>query len=542
MATATLDTSLDEKVDVGKFSVYSDARADAEDYINNCGYRIDPCCIVPDGTVTGAAADIYRPDFNIGNQRYFRFERRDGVSVFQIMWRVNKRYHPANAVIQTIDTSGNNNLWTGWSDWITENGTKDDPGEEIADVNINYSEDIAVWQHKFEHTYLEATTEYDCYNYQIRVRVYNAKENKCSNWSISSLSLLPVPSITGLSVTELSSTSWLVTAQTNYPRAVYVDLRNAMYYDSFTKTLKFLRNITPVSKEFKPIDKKETTTDSIAFIIPNSCIRNDKNGKPSAYFTVGSLASAEDRSIARWFSAGQPAQDENFYAKFQAGEHVEPELPEPVFTYDASSQHLTFYTASSGDNYNDVQVSVLWTGTDSTTHTEILETEYNEDLGKWVSVCNCPPLDIDLTIRVSVIGDDWAAHEIHLTIPSNGLLCFDGDLGSVRLKYNQSISTGDTIAGETIECVGREFPISRYGGVLNREIKLEATMLNSDILGGDGWKSNVEPLSGQADWILRIPGGEKYRVMVTSLDRNTENPTNNKLLSVSISCKVVGYE
>ena len=530
---ATLDSSLSNKVDNGRFRVFSDARV--ADSLTNCNYYINARCIVPDGTVTGAAADIYRPNFNIGNQRYFAFDRYDGVSKFQIMYRVNKRYHPANAIIQTIDTSGNNNLWTGWSDWVTEKGTKDDPAEEVATVKINTSEDIVVWQHEFNHTYLEATTEYDCYNYEIRVRAYNDKLNTCGAWSVYAASLLPVPSITGMTVEQSpSGKSWIVTAQTNYPRWVRVRLRGASYYNSKTKELSWLSDSTCIDGQFKP--------DTIIFSVPNGYVRKNKDGKDCAYFRVHSIASAEDDAISRWFSAGQPATADNYYAKFQAGEHVEPELPKPVFTYDASSQHLTFYTASSGDNYNDVQVCVLWTGSDNLTHTEILETTYNEDLEKWVSVCNCPPLDIDLTIRVSVIGDDWAAHEIHLTIPSNGLLCFDGDLGNVRLKYNQSISTGDTIAGETIECVGREFPISRYGGVLSREIKLEATMLNSDILGGDGWKSNVEPLSGQADWILRIPGGEKYRVMVTSLDRNTENPTNNKLLSVSISCKVVGYE
>ena len=83
--------------------------------------------------------------------------------------------------------------------------------------------------------------------------------------------------------------------------------------------------------------------------------------------------------------------------------------------------------------------------------------------------------------------------------------------------------------------------MSRYGGSAKRELRVDAECLNpAEVnIGGDRWKKNLEILSKPVDWWVRIPGGERHRVMIKSVDRNTAYPTNGKVLSVSVSCEVV---
>ena len=482
--------------------------------------------VYPDSS---CSIDIIRSDFKIPNTFYFTFYRSEGLKQFQIMYRYKKRYAPANAAVSTLDTSGAD-VWTDWSTWETETGTQDDPGEEVASINI--TGDLVVWKKELAHTYSEIN-DFDKVIYQFRARAYNSALNECGQWYVCDLAVTYPPAITGYSCTHeiIGGTEGMrVGIRTNYQRPVKLTLKKSSY--------------DPTNEYIVRETSSTPDIDLISFTLPSIYINST-----SADFLYSVLADANDANCCRWCATITPSyKNRRYWYSFVFSEsHVEPTLPEPKVEYDASNQQITFYVKSSNTSpttYDTVQGSIQWEDA-NTNKASILELDFSYDktTSKWSATALKPPLDLPLTLKLAVITDDYMTRQYtNIIVPSNGLLCFDGDLGSVRLKYNQSISTGDTIAGETIECVGREFPISRYGGVLSREIKLEATMLNSDILGGDGWKSNVEPLSGQADWILRIPGGEKYRVMITSLDRNTENPTNNKLLSVSISCKVVGYE
>ena len=480
--------------------------------------------------------DIVKSNFGIPNTFYFRFSRNGNLSQFQIMYRYRKRYSPSAA--WAIDDSGGN-VWTDWTDWTTEKGTVDDPGEEVATVNFSVdaaagesgTKGTATWQKAFSHKYSEID-EYDRVVYQFRVRVYNSVANTCGKWWQCELPVNFVPAITGLTVTKRADGGFGVSVQTNYQRRVRAYLAGSVYYQgSYTRTI-----TTDV------IAAATADPDALAFTIPAKHIKNGVAYIRDSYITP------EDVYCERGLSCTwQPAVNE-WSGYFTPQSRVEPTLPEPTITTDTASRNLQVYVVSSGDNYTDVQGSAGWTDLSGEERDEPLSFAYDSSTKRWVANYWLPPLDTPMDVRVAIVGDDWKAYKVEgVTVPSDGCICFDRTLAhdrarTVRLKYNQSVTLSDEVAGETVECVGREFPVSRYGGVKTRTIKLDASYIHTDFLGGNGWKNSVECLTQANDWVLRIPGGEVYRVMVSSLDRSTEAPTNGKLMDVSITCEVVGYD
>lgn len=490
----------------------------------------------PTGAVypdSSSSVDIVKSNFGISNTFYLRFIRNGKLTCFQIMYRYRKRYAPSAAA--AIDSSGSD-VWTDWTDWATEKGTTGDPGEEIATTKLNNNATIGytTWQKALAHTYKEGD-EYDRVTYQFRVRVYNSVANTCGAWTTFTLDVRWVPAITGLTVAKRSDGGFNVAVQTNAQRNIRAYVSCPQYYKSGDGYLTISSAVAA---------SKTATPDGLSFVIPVSCVKSNK-----AYFRFSQIGLAESfDTTARFLGTAAPSWG-NPPCAYTPQTHVEPTLPAPTITTDTSGQSLTVDVVSSGDNYTDVQGSAQWTDMAGTERTQALEFSYSSTAKKWTASFTRPPLDVEMTLRIAVVGDDWALHTAKATVASDGLVCFDsptssGNAGAVRLKYNQSISTGDEIAGETVECVGRDFPISRYGGPLKRTVKLDAQMLNPDSphIGGDGWKNSVEPLTQPNDWVLRIPGGEVYRVLVSSLDRNTASPTNTKVLEVSATCEVLGYD
>lgn len=483
--------------------------------------------------------DIVKPNFGISNTFYLRFERNGNISQFQIMYRYRKRYTPSAAA--ALDSSGSD-VWTDWSEWATEKGTQADPGEEVATVKFGSALTgtgamSTTWQKALAHTYSEGDT-YDCVAYQFRVRVYNAVQNTCGAWTVFSLNVRWVPAITGLTVTKRSDGGFNVAVQTNAQRNVRANVYSAQYYDAADGGR--YRSIWGVGT----VVNKQALPDGMAFTIPAAAVKNNK-----AYFERSWIGLAESYDTTARFLSCQVPSWNNPPCVFIPQTHTEPTLPAPVITTDTDGQSLQVCVKSSGENYTDVQGSAQWTDLRGVQRTEELAFTWDSTAGKWTANEWLPPLDVEMKLHIAVVGDDWALHTKTVTIPSDGLICFDRTLTqdrsqTVRLKYNQSVSTGDEVAGETVECVGRDFPISRYGGPLSRTIKIDASYLNParQNVGGDGWKNSIECLTQPNDWVLRIPGGEVYRVMVSSLDRNTDSPTNTKVLDVSLTCKVVGYD
>ena len=494
----------------------------------------------PTGAVypdTSSSVDIIKPNFGIPNTFYLRFIRNGNLTKFQIMYRYRKRYAPSAAA--ALDSSGSD-VWTDWTDWATEKGTTGDPGEEVATTKLNNNAAIGVtvWQKALAHTYKEGD-EFDRVTYQFRVRVYNPTANTCGAWTSWTFDVRWVPAITGIAVKKRAAGGYDVSVQTNAQRDVYANVAVSQYpvveYSGVTN-YHALNSATVVNKAATP--------DGLSFVIPPAHIKNDK-----AYFRFSQIGLNESfGTTARFLGTAAPSWGRPPCA-YTPQDRTEPTLPTPTITADTSARRLQVYVVSSGDNYTDVQGSAQWTDLAGTERTQALDFSYNSTTKKWTATFPRPPLDVEMQLRIAVVGDDWALHTATATVPSEGLVCFDSptsqtSAGAVRLKYNQSIATGDEIAGETVECVGREFPISRYGGPLKRTIKLDAQMLNPDEpnVGGDGWKNSVECLTQPTDWILRIPGGEVYRVLVSSLDRNTATPTNTKVMDVSITCEVLGYD
>lgn len=528
---ARLDNSLGSPGDAGELVRRTDGKNPSYNVLAD--YAANPGTVYPDSS---SSVDIVKPNFGIPNTFYFAFIRNGSLSKFQIMYRVRKRYTPSAA--WAIDDSGGN-VWTDWTDWTTEKGTVDDPGEEVATTKIvakSSAASYALWTKAFAHKYSEVD-EYDRIVYQFRVRAYNSVANTCGKWWQCELPVTYAPAITGLAVQWRSDGGFDVAVQTNSQRNVRARVDTSFMYDTSYPVgwrWRALRNQT--------VCDKTAGADSMAFTIPAADVRSNR-----ALYLTSRLALAEDTSVFRPLSCSADYADGR-YSVFTPQDRTEPTLPEPTITTDTTGQNLQVYVASSGDNYTDVQGSAGWTDLAGEERDVPLSFSYDSSAKRWVANYWLPPMDVKMDIRVAVVGDDWKAYKLTgVVVPSNGYIRFSRTLAhdrsqSVFLKYNQSVTLSDEIAGETVECVGREFPVSRYGGVKTRTIKLDASYIHPDYLGGNGWKNSVECLTQANDWVLRIPGGEVYRVMVSSLDRSTEAPTNGKLMDVSITCEVVGYD
>ena len=507
-------------------------------YLPNSGnYVISENAIYPDSS---CEVDYIKKDFGLNNVFYFRFQPNTSYKTFQIQYRLKKRYSPSNAVAQRLDTSGAE-VWTDWSEWTNEDGSTGDIADAASNVKVetpSYVPSYATWQLTFEHPYSGITT-FDKFLYQFRVRVYNAAANTCGTWTVCDVALNYVPAITGYEVKQVGSSMWRVAFNTNWQR----DNLRIQVSNSCTSNGKVS------GKTYSPIilykglpDSKTTTIGDFWFYLSGSIV---SNGILTTYFNNSELYAYEDgKRYHRWLGT-EPPSTTGVHGIFTRGTHTEAAIADPKLSYDSLNQQLTCIVTSTGAAYDDVNCSIVWT---SPTKKECIE-EYtmavNSAKTQWTFTVENPPLDTNMAVRITPIVDgDWKAWEYkNIVVPSNGLVCFNNSFqGSACLKYNQSITLNDEIAGETIDVVGRDYPISRYGGSQSKTLKIDAQMLNSSLTGGDGWKGDLEKLTSQCDWILRIPGGEKYRVFIESLDRSTSSPTNSKLLDISISCKVIGDE
>lgn len=492
-------------------------------------------CIYPDGG--SGTTDIICSNFGIGNTFFFSFNVEKKGLVFQAQYRMRKRYSPSNAAALLIDNSGSE-VWTDWSEWTNEDDSTGEIPDEASDVGIYEREGAqgyrATWNKSFAHTYSELT-DFDKYHYEFRVRLYNSAANECGQWTVCALPMCFAPAITGYSITKLSDGAWQCVINTNWQRSVYALMRTPC-------------NKTGASLVQSAIGLAPSNGDGeLRFQIPANFInaRIDNN----VYFRESKLYITEDGiQFGRWLSIEIPPYA-GYQGVFYPKARTEPSLPKPTTTYNPYNQKFTWYVESSDKSttvYDDVQVSITWIDNNNDKRTELYEMQYDASSKKWYTTVKNPPLDVNFTVTTVVVANgEWKAYvyDYEIKVPSDGLICFDNDQNkSVRLKYNQSVTVNDEIAGEVVDVVGRNYPVSRYGGTQAKTVKIEAQMLNSNLAGGDGWKADLSILTTQCDWVLRIPGGEKYRVFIESLDRETENPTNLKILGVSISCKVVGDE
>ena len=495
-------------------------------------YVITQNTIYPDSS---SSVDVIKSDFGLENTFYFSFLPSQTYKTFQLQYRFKKRYSPSNAQTQQFDTSGAE-VWTDWSEWTNEDGSTGDIADAASNVvlsEINGS-NSATWQKAFNHLY-SAISSYDKFLYQFRVRVYNAAANTCGAWTVCDAPLCYAPAITGYSVERISNTSgWIAKFQTNWQRNnLQIEIKNPCTSIGRDST----RKCPPITT----IDKY-TDTGDIQFQLPARVVV----GQEEVYFRDSCLSIYEDGKVySRYLGTSTPPHI-GVRGHFKCKEHVNPEtIAIPTISYDTGNQQLYCEVTSTGAAYDDVNCAIEWTSPAGVKRIEEYTMAANDDKTKWTFTIEQPPLDIGMRIYATVIksGDWLRTMSGAVVVPSDGLVCFDSSLqGSTRLKYNQSITLNDEIAGETIDVVGRDYPVSRYGGVQSKTLKIDAQMLNSSLTGGDGWKGDLEKLTSQCDWILRIPGGEKYRVFIESLDRSTSSPTNSKLLDVSMSCKVIGDE
>ena len=503
-------------------------------------YDASSGCIYPDGG--SGTTDSICPNFNKSNTFFFSFDVEKDTYVFQAQYRVRKRYSPSNATALLIDNSGSE-VWTDWSEWTNEDDSTGEIPDKASDVVTYWRNEYypriarATWNKPFVHTYSELT-DFDKYHYEFRIRLYNSAANECGNWTTCGLTMCFAPAITGYNITKLSTGAWQCVINTNWQRTVYyqvneiVDPSTGLVYQTMMGTVAYVSG--------------SSSSGEVTFTLPANFTNKQINNK--LYFRHADLYVLEDgKKFERWLSLEIPSTtyDGVFYPKTR----VEPSLPEPRSTYDSQNQKLVWYTESTNKSttvYDDVHLSLTWTDHNNSKRTELYDMQYDSSAKKWYTTIENPPFDIDFEVIVVVVANgEWQGYRYNnsINVPSNGLICFNSEqVGSTRLKYNQSITLNDEIAGETIDVVGRDYPISRYGGSQSKTLKIDAQMLNSSLTGGDGWKGDLAKLTSQCDWVLRIPGGEKYRVFIESLDRSTSSPTNSKLLDVSISCKVIGDE
>lgn len=148
----------------------------------------------------------------------FHFRWKSAASAWQVQWRTRKRLNP-NSLLPTTDysvlTLEGTDWWTEWTDWqgadITGETVTPCTKATIAGTPGGYTDDAVTIPYDF--------TQYDLWQFAVRVRAVDTNARKCSNWGESDvLSAGFCPRFLDMSAEPIPGEGWRVSVDTNWHR------------------------------------------------------------------------------------------------------------------------------------------------------------------------------------------------------------------------------------------------------------------------------------------------------------------------------------
>lgn len=202
-----------------------------------------------------------------------------------------------------------------------------------------------------------------------------------------------------------------------------------------------------------------------------------------------------------------------------------PDVDEPTVTATSTGDGDLLVSVTGG-TWDNVLVSCAWT--DARGVISSASVGMSDDGAAWNGVLVAPPFDVPVTITAAgVAGAKFATDSATATVPSEGAVelrhLSTGEAVRIKYDHRDTVQRRFTPEVETYKPAGATRPKSRYGEGGAMSLGISGTTPEVGATGGylteQGLAAWVQAES-PGDWLLRIPGGERYSVALTSFAIN----------------------
>lgn len=212
-------------------------------------------------------------------------------------------------------------------------------------------------------------------------------------------------------------------------------------------------------------------------------------------------------------------------------EEVETDMVDPLIELEFVDGDL--HIEIPDNSFTRIYASLTWTDPQGGAHT--LSREMEIDDSTWSAVFEYPPFDVLLTATLRVErGGSFERHTATITQPNDGKWWFSHMGEHVTMEFNVPPQELYSPKGEYVEVAGRPNPVARYGVGGKRDITLQGTLVNPDIIPGT-WRPEFSKLEANHNWTFRSPKGDWRQVMVTGTSLVYDKGQFDRLAKASVT-------
>lgn len=443
-------------------------------------------------------------------------------STYQVQYRERRRYSPSGYTSAGVAPA---NQWEAWGDW-------QDPDSSVANDTaspVSISGRVVTYQgHSWAYSY--DTSAYDMYSVQVRVRVFDEPSLTASQWAYASLdavirpwaTLTALPNSEGGYTVTVALTNWqrggnrLVIDGTRY----CMDNARGQNLGPWWNNTPFWAGVTaPMGATGGTVDVPAAAMSEGRIYATNiSVITGDGGHSVLDGTNMYAYDCAADSNAGSPF---HPAGSRVYMVP--VGEHEDPAgitAPTVTATPDDAGNLAVRITGGEWDG-----CSVWYTWTDARGvrgHGQATTAKTSARI--WGAQIIAPPFDVPITINASVTKNgQWVARSTTATVPSNGVVELRRtDTGeSLQIRYNarDTVQRKFDLDAETVKPAGAARPKSRYGTGGEMGLSVSGLVPGTGVTGGmltEAALSEFVQLESAGDWLLRLPGGERYTVALMS--------------------------
>lgn len=437
---------------------------------------------------------------------------------FQVQTRTRSRYSLAAAASGRL---GAGEVWTDWSAW-DDSSADDDVKSETAKSGNK----IMYMGRSFTYAYEWAT--YDAHEVQVRARVFDEPSNTCGDWAYQTLRAVYRPVAESWAEYRPDGTL-AVYARSNWSRgASALTLSGPRYCmdDVHGRSLGPHWNLTPKwAGATAQVPAGET---EVSFTAPGVA---DQDGhiyvetlqlvtRDGAFADFSGNLYAFDCEAEKYDAATAPALARVYDIPITAHEDA-PGIDAPTVTATVTDDG-DLAVSVTGGTWDSAAAWAHWTDARGVPSRVLVPLGLSG--GAWRGWVEAPPYDVNVTITAAVVsGALWRTASASVRVPSHGVIglrsAATGENVYIRYNAGPGVRRRFSQNVETFKPAGATRPRSRYG--VGGEFSLQVEGLTPAPGATGGYLEEAGPsvwaqLEAPGDWLLRLPGGERYTVALTS--------------------------
>jgi hypothetical protein len=453
----------------------------------------------------------------------------DGHVTFQVQYRERKRFSPSGYTAAGVSPAQDWTEWTAWTD------PEDAVADDTASSTSKSGKTVSYTAHGFAFPY--DITTYDMYNVDVRVRVFDRESRTCSPWVYARLSAVIRPQCVATAEQAADGTIAVTCTATGWERGGNVfrivgfkrceyNMRNENLgpWWGFDQTKYGWAN----GMSTAPFGVRDGVL-SGTVNAPRLTLQDGRVYATRFEFVTG------DGGYGIWDSSNQYTYDcaaddyttESHVAlavamKVDVGTHVDPpsgvDVPTVTVT-DAGDGNLI--ATVTGGTWDGVSAWYEWDDARGVHHVE--QIAMGSGPQGWKGRILAPPYDVPVTVTASVrTGNLWMTRSASAEVASHGVIDMrhltTGEALQIHYNARQNVQRRYENEVDVVKPAGAARPKSRYGTGGTMSLSITGNCPQTDATLGWLHERSVgyfAQLEVAGDWLLRLPGGERYTVALT---------------------------